>query len=64
MWESDEADNLDDPSEVNEWGSYYDTNVDHEYLKEYMQKVANRLFFDLKKIVFLLMKFIINNLLI
>lgn len=43
LWENDEADIVDELPEdyADEWDPYYDTNVDHEYIKKYMQNIVD-----------------------
>lgn len=47
LWENEEADDSIEniaEDDIDEWDPYYDSNVDHKYLNEYMQGVINEHF--------------------
>lgn len=49
LWEADEEQeeetrNEDEESDSDDWDPYYDTNVDHKYLNEYMNNIAEQFF--------------------
>lgn len=47
LWEDDEEEVIDGPSdEADDWDQYYDFDIDHHYVNNYMQDVANQILFD------------------